>query len=97
MMTPETILKAVIALPPEQRMLVAKKILHSFRKNDFVTPTQKVRKKNNSPSPSNDPYFDNKKNVAEIAERIKELEQGNAKIIKLEDDNELQEIFSQFH
>jgi hypothetical protein len=93
-MTPETILNAAIALPPEQRMLVVKKILRSFRKDDFTTKTKKVH--NNSPSPSNDPYFDNKKNVAEIMKRIKEFEQGNAKTIRLEDDKELQEIFSRF-
>ncbi|MDR1491219.1 MAG: hypothetical protein LBT05_00615 [Planctomycetaceae bacterium] len=95
-MTPETILNAAIALPPEQRLLVVKKILRSFRKNDFVTIAKKMRPQNNSPSPGNDPYFDNKNNVAEINQRIKEFEQGNAKTIKLEDDKELQEIFSRF-
>jgi hypothetical protein len=77
-------------------MLVVKKILDSFRKNEFVNTKTKTRPKNNSPSPSNDPYFDNEKNVAEILKRIKEFEQGTAKIIKLEDDKELQEIFSRF-
>jgi len=43
-----------------------------------------------NPSPSNDPYFDNPKNIAEIRQGLKEIKEG--KVVKMTDE-QIHELF----
>jgi hypothetical protein len=42
--------------------------------------------KNDNPSPSGDPYFDNPRNVEEILRRKEEMETGNIESLALSDE-----------
>jgi hypothetical protein len=59
-MTTAAILKAINALPVEERMMIIEQVVHSIRLEN-----------SDSPSPSGDSWFDDLQNIAIVKEGIK--------------------------
>jgi hypothetical protein len=59
-MTTAAILKAINALPVEERMMIIEQVVHTIRLEN-----------SDSPSPSGDPWFDDPRNIAIVKEGIK--------------------------
>jgi hypothetical protein len=66
--------------------------LKTKNKNNLRKKSELSRNYEN-PSPSNDPWWDIPENYWEVDRRIKEIENGTAEFVTLED-SELKEIFA---
>ena len=47
-----------------------------------------------NPSPSGDPWWDDPRNAAMVAERFARIERGEAQFVRIEDSPEVQELFA---
>ena len=89
-MTTTAILKAINALPTQERMKIIEQVIHTIR-----LETPKKRKKNpDNPSPSGDPWFDDPRNMAIVMEGIKSAKEE--KCVSVEESPVLSAIFSKY-
>jgi len=72
-MTTTAILKAINALPTRERMKIIEQVIHTIRRED-------------NPSPSGDPWFDDPRNVAIVMEGIKSAKEENGIVLKSKED-----------
>ena len=72
-MTTTAILKAINALPTQERMKIIEQVIHTIRRED-------------NPSPSGDPWFDDPRNVAIVMEGIKSAKEENGIVLKSKED-----------
>jgi hypothetical protein len=82
-MTTAAILKAINALPVEERMMIIEQVAHTIRLEN-----------SDNPSPSGDPWFDDPRNIAIVKEGIKSAKQ--AKCVTVEESPTLSAIFSKY-
>ena len=71
-MTTTAILKAINALPTRERMKIIEQVIHTIRRED-------------NPSPSGDPWFDDPRNVAIVMEGIKSAKEEGTVLKSKED------------
>ena len=75
-MTTASIVKAINALPTEERMKIVEQVIHTIRMERQKKPKRKENSDN--PSPSGDTWFDDPRNIAGVKEAIQSAkdEQG---------------------
>jgi len=85
--------KSKLALKPIERL--AKQQGFSVR---YVAPVRTEKKSTNplNPSPSGDPWWDDPRNAAMVAERVERAKRGEAKYVRMEDSPVLQRIFAEY-
>jgi len=72
-MTTTAILKAINALPTQERMKIIEQVIHTIHLED-------------NPSPSGDPWFDDPRNMAIVKEAIQSAKEESGVVLKSKED-----------
>jgi hypothetical protein len=74
-MTTAAILKAINALPVEERMMIIEQVVHTIR-----------LEKSDNPSPSGDSWYDDPRNIAIVKEGIKSANEDKGVVLTSKED-----------